>query len=780
MTEFIRFVLRRRWAVSALLLASLALSLYSARTIESRFQFRDFYDYPANPHVELFKQDNAEFGDPAGYVVALVESRDVFRPEILAYVKKLTRELESSQTFVRVRSISNVNVVREKGEDVVSGPLYDEVPASAESMAELKQMALASKLLRRRLLSEDGTMTAILAEMRTPAAFATVEEQRAAVTAVQKVMTASPPPGDVTYRITGAPAIEVEGTDSLNADQSRLMPFVMLVLLCILYLTFRSWHGIVLCLASVLTAVIWTFGVFSLFGRPVDIIASIIPTTLLVYAVVDPVFVLSRVLSKADAGRSKSDSIVESLSELALPCFLTSVATALGFAGFALARSPMIRYFGITVAIGVLLAWVTSITVLPLLLSMFPLPKRRFEAIGSNRVIAAFIASTWRAVAPRAWSVAAVAVIAVLGTAAYARSIIIDNTYFGDLPQGKVVADARLLENKLSGVVRLIVHLAGPVDAMKDPKVLQAIERVDIGMEQEPMVTTSSSLADVVGEANAVFSGDPAARRVADSRSLNAQYLALIDPLDRADFVTADYSKSHIAILLKDRGSAETLKLTERLQRLIDDVGFGELGVKASLTGNGVVGYQEIDELCRELLWGFVLALSVIVLLEWILFRSLRLALISVLPNLVPVAACFLTLHLLGHPLRLDSVLVLCISIGGLFNTTIHIAARVRSRVAEGNHEPVRVIAEALSTVGPAALFTTVTLSAGFAVLTLSSFPGLRMLGLLSMVTLVAGFIADLLVTPALLWIAFDWKKAARESVRPIAEALPANGASLE
>jgi len=772
MATFVKFIIRQRWAVTAFLVASLALALFSARTIESRFQFRDFYDYPANPHVALFKQDNAEFGDPAGYVVTLLESDEVFRPEVLAYIKKVTRQLESAQTFVRVRSLSNVNVVREKGEEVVSGPLFDEVPATQQAMADLKRAALDSRLLRRRLLSEDGKVTAILAEMRTPAAFATVEEQRAAVNAVEKLIAASPPPSTASFRITGAPAIEVEGTDSLNADQERLMPIVLLVLLGILYLTFRSWHGIVLCLASVLVATIWTFGIFAQFHRPLDIIASIIPTTLLVYAVVDPIFVLARVLSKVDAGRSKTDAIVEAFSELALPCFLTSVTTSLGFAGFVMARSPMIRYFGITVAIGVLLAWVTTVVVLPVLLSFSPLPKRRFASLGTNRVLAAFLASCWRWVAPRSVAVVAIALALLVGAGLYARNLIIDNTYFGDLPQGKVVADARVLEQKLSGVVRLIVYLSGAPDSMKDPKVLKAIEQVDHAMEQEKMVTTSSSLADVVGEANAVFSGDSQAHHVAETRTLNAQYLALIDPVDRGDFVSADYSKSHMALLLEDRGSFETLKLTERLQRQLDAAGFAELGVRASLTGNGMVGYQEIDELCRELLVGFITALGIIVLMEWVMLRSLRLALISVLPNLLPVAGCFVMLRLLGYPLRVDSALVLCISIGGLFNTTIHLAARVRSRVAEGRHEPLPVIGEALAAVGPASLFTALTLSAGFSVLITSSFPGLRMLGLLSTLTLLLGFFADLIVTPTLLRLGFDWKKAARESIRPT-EAVP-------
>lgn len=781
MVAFLRFILGHRWLTGGVILISMFLAIYSARTIESRFQFRDLYDYPANPHVELFKQDNKEFGDPAGYVVALIQSKDVFEPQVVAYVQRLTDALEPNDIFIRVRSLTNARAVRAAGDEVVSGPLLAEIPKDKSALDAIKNFALNSGLLSRRLVSKDATTTAVLAEMRTPASFATVAEQHAALETVQKAIAANPPPAGVTVRITGAPAVEVAGTEALDEDQGRLMPFVLLLLIAILFFTFRSWHGIVLCLASVIVATIWTFGIFSLFGRPLDMISSIIPTTMLVYAVVDPIFVLARVLTKADQGRSRTEAIYEAFSELALPCFLTSLTTSLGFAAFVAARSPMIRYYGITVAIGVLLAWVTTITVLPLLLSIVPLPKRRFAAIPTTRLVESGISRGWTLLRNHARPVALAAVAFVVAGGLYARSLYVDNTYIGDLPRGPILDDVRELERKLSGVVRLIVHLEGPEDSLKRPEVLKAIEAVDKAAEKEPLVTSSSSIADLVAEANQAFNnGDPAEHRVPDSRSLNAQYLSLLDPNDRADFATADYKRTHIAILLEDHGSAETQRIAERVQRAVDAAGLKSLGIRASLTGNAVVAYREVDELCRELLWGFITAFSIIVVLEILLFQSLRLALISVLPNLVPVVACFTTLRLINYPLRIDSVLVLCISIGGLFNTTIHIAARIRQLVKGGEHDAESVIGRSLVAVGPSSLFTALTLSAGFSVLLLSKFPALQMLGLLSTITLMSGFFADMIVTPALMRFGFDWGRAARESMRPVAPAEPALSTTFE
>jgi hypothetical protein len=168
-------------------------------------------------------------------------------------------------------------------------------------------------------------------------------------------------------------------------------------------------------------------------------------------------------------------------------------------------------------------------------------------------------------------------------------------------------------------------------------------------------------------------------------------------------------------------------------------------------------------------LWGFVAAFSIVVALEWAMFRSLRVALVSVIPNLVPIAACFITMRLAGLHLRVDNSLVLCVSVGGLFNTTIHIVARILQEIRAGATDPDAIIERSLRAVGPPSLYTAVVLSLGFAVMGLSPFPGLQALGLLSMVTLMTGFVSDATVTSTLMRSTFDWRRA-------IAAARPAAG----
>jgi uncharacterized protein len=759
-SRFIRLLLIHRWLVGAVLLLSIGLSAYSARTIRVRFQFRDFYDYAQNPRLPLFKQDLNEFGDPGGNIIVVVESADIFEPKVLDYLRRVTVALEASPAFSRVRSLTNTEAIRGRGDEVTTGPLLSAVPKDAQALKDIQTFALNSPTLRRRLVSADGRTTAVLVEMRIAAPLSNVEEEQAAIARVESIVSKIPQPASASVHLTGAPIVDVAVTKSLTRDQMVLTPGVVAVLSLVLLLTFRSLHGIVLCLTAVGVATVWTAGLFALAQRPVDLVGSVIPTTLLVYGVVDPIFVLTRVLHKYEAGVTKQDAIVQAFSELALPCFLTSLTTALGFAAFVTSRQLTIRYYGATVAVGVLLAWLTTITVLPLLISIVPLPKRRFNTFVLTRGIDTALQLVWSRLRARAPLTIAVACSALALGAWFGSKLRIDNVYVNELPVGETRNEVRQLEQNLAGVMPLTVHLQGPENAMKRPEVLQRMATVEQAMKEQPLVTLAISLADLVSEANQAFhGGDPASRVVPASPRLIAQYLALLDPSSRASLVTEDYARAHILMLLADAGSAKTHAMADQLQRSVEHAGFDALGIQAEVTGIANVSYREFDDVVRQLLAGFVWAFATIIALQWLVFRSLRIALISVVPNLLPVAACFVALRVFQIHLKIDTALVLCISVGGLFNTTIHFAARTRQLAAAGASDPDKVIELAMRAVGPPALFTALALSAGFSVLLLSSFPGLQALGLLSMVTLTVGFFSDMIVTAALLRVGFDWRR---------------------
>jgi predicted RND superfamily exporter protein len=764
--RLITTILRHRTLAFALIALSLILSAAGASRIRVRFSHRDFWAYDANPDAPTFERYTREFGDPGGHVVVVLQSDDIFRSPNLEYVAQLSRDLAPNPLFSHIRSLSTVRIPRGAGDSVETGVLMESVPATPRALADLRNTVMQSRLLSRTLISKDGTTTAILAEMRVPTAMATVAQESEAIEAVRGALAKRPPPPDLAAVVTGGPSVEVAATRALVRDQMILSPAVIAVILLALAVTFRSPHGVVVAMGTLGVSVAWTFGIFGLLKHPIDMVNSSAPTLILVYGVVDPVFVVTRYLHKVQRSTTSESAIVDTLREMALPCFLTSLTTALGFAAFTTATMPTVRYVGIIVAIGVAFSFVTTLTVLPLLLSIVPPPKRSFSSLSLQSFVDRALQRSWTAVNRHRGPVLACgATILALGIVA-GRGLRIDNGYVDTVPNGPERRAVRLLEQELSGVLRFVAYFEGPPESMRRPEVLHAIAEVDATAEAEPIVNTSSSLPDLLAEMNQAFEGeDPREYRVPSSPSLIAQYLTLVDPVDRADFVDESYSRTHIRILATDRGGLAAAHLRDVLQRKLADQHFERFGIHASLTGNGAITYRELDRMVVEMLWGFVIAFVIVVVTEFIVFRSLRIALASVLPNLMPLGGCFLTMRLFGANFRIDTSLVLSVSIGALFNTTIQIIARIRLEISAGAFDPDDIIERALRAVGPASLYTAVILSAGCSILLLSGFPGLRMLGLLAVVTMFTAFFSDAVFTTTLMRLVYDWRLKPAPSV---------------
>jgi predicted RND superfamily exporter protein len=774
--RFIRLLLRHRaWSIAVLAL-SLVAAAFGISKIRVQFSYRDYYDYPANKDLPTFIRYTEQFGDPGGCVVLLLQTDDVFRPATLSYVAAISSDLAAGGPFSRVRSLSTVRLVRAVGDSVEAGVLMSRVPDTPEGLANLRDTILRSKLLSRRLVSDDGTTTAVLADMRTPASVATIAEESEAIDAVRKAIERRPPPPGLTATITGGPSVEAGVARSIVHDLFVMTPASLVVILIALVVTFRSAHGVLLAMVTLTVSVLWTAGLFGLIGRPIDLLGTVSPAAILVYGAVDPIFVLTRYFNKLEITASRERALLEALSELLLPCFLTSLTTALGFAAFATATMPTVRYLGLVVAMGVALSFVTTVTVLPLLLSIVPPPRRALSTFGLQRAVVGGLERAWRAANAHRGVVVASAVAVLALTVVTTRQLRVGNSYVETLPDGPDRRAVRLIEQKLSGITRFVVYLEGPPGSMVRPEVLRAIAAVEARAEQEPQVNSTASLPDLLATANQAFAGGDASDwRLPDSGSLIAQYLSLLDPRDRGDFVDQDDSQTAIAILATDDGGVAAKHLREVLEGAVDKQHFQDYGVRVSLTGNGVMTYRELDKIVVQIVYGFGVAFAIVLALEFLIFRSIRIALISIVPNLLPVCTCFVAMHLLRMDLRLDNALVLCLSIGALFNTTIHIVARIRQEIAAGATDTDAIVERALKAVGPASFYTAAVLSCGFAVLLLSNFPGFKQLGLFALVTMLTAFFSDVVFTTTFMALFYDWDgafaRARRSPRRPLGAA---------
>jgi predicted RND superfamily exporter protein len=744
--------------VLACIVALSVAAVASATRIEIRFAFRNFFDYPTNPDVATIDRYHEYFEDPSGFVALVVENDDVFSRETLAYVETLTHALEPDPIFSHVRSITNARAIRWESDSVDVGTLLPTAPASKVQADHVRNVAADSTLLHRILVSDDSRATLIAAQLAVPPSSSTLADLRRAIHAVNDVIAAHPPPPNVRLRVTGSPVLEVEASDALVNDQLVFTPIALALIMMALWFAFRCAHGVVMPVIAISVAAVWTAGIYPLFGLPLDMVSSTMPATLLVYAAVDPIFVLRRYIDKLRDGLPKHDAIIATYNELTLPCFLNSLTTAVGFASFMTLHLPIIVNFGAVMAIGVMLAFVTTLVVLPLLLAVLPPPPQIAMSGRLSAVIDRSLVALWRWLNAhrRAVVIGAAALIVTGGLFGMKQTVSVFYTRI--LPPGATEDDIRFLERKFVGVIRSAVFLEGPADTMKQPAVLRAIEKIDDTASRFAIVTAALSVSDIVKEMNRAFmEGDPAQFKIPDSATLSAQYLQMIDPADRGRLVTEDYSRTHVMIFSVDQGTAAWRPMRDAVMAVADRE-LQPFGVTAHMTEQSPAGFDALDALVYDVLWGFIVAFALVMALIAIVMRSIRLAILSAIPNLVPVMACFVLLRVFDITLRVGTVLFLSVSVGGLFNTTIQLVARVRQRYADGM-TPDDALEHAVRDVGPPALFTAVILSAGFAIFGLSRFPDLRVFGLLATTTLLVAFVSDMMLSTTLVRVFSRWRR---------------------
>ena len=436
----------------------------------------------------------------------------------------------------------------------------------------------------------------------------------------------------------------------------------------------------------------------------------------------------------------------------AWPCLITSATTALGFGAFAITNLPLMQDYGVFLGVGVLFAYLASVAWLPALLCVVPAPRQGYSERRLVRKVSAFLGwIPFRRRGFRLTTLVGSLVLLGLCTAVAATQNRMDVLYTRELPPHvESMRTNTILSKELSGVMRTAVVIDAPPGQIKEPEVIRAIDRIDRWAEGHGFVRSSLSLADIIREMNQAFNGGDAKHHtIPRSRALIAQYLAMMDPDTRSDFVRDDYSRTHVRILSEDFGSQVGNPFHAGLERVAREALKGTK-VTYTLTGYAPVAYAGLETLIKQMLWSFGIAFVTIAVLVLVAFRSVRAGLLACVPNLLPTAVCLAILPFLGIALRTGTVLFLSVSVGIIYDNTIHLLARVKELRGEGAGAE-EAVQGALASVGPPAIYSALLIAFGFGIFILSKFEVLMVFGVCCVGVVLVGLAADLLLTPSLL-----------------------------
>jgi predicted RND superfamily exporter protein len=711
--------------------------------------------------------------------------------EVMRKIARLTTALEDEVPFVyEVKTLVNAELMRGHADGIDVFELEDHFPETQAELLALRPLYLDTPLLVGGLVSGDATHGGIVIEMDRsstdpldeirldPEGGDDVENLYPQVTdSVIEAILARPEFDGIDFYHSGDVPLNSVYNRVITSESQRLGAITSGVIAVVLALSFRSLVGVLGPLVVVQISVILCVALIALLGWTLDLVFSSAPTLLTAIGVAHSVHILSEFRARFRQLGDRREALVQTIYLVGTPCLLTSVTTAVGFAAMSFVPIKSVAHSGTYTAFGVLAAFAMSITLLMALLSFgrrtgVPAGPEGVDR-GGQRVEAALAAVAAFDVRHRRSILAVFAALFVASLAGVAQ-LVVDSNWLNDFSDRMPIkAETERIDRVMGGTTNLVYLFdAGVEDGIKDPAVLREIERVQrLGEAHPTLVRKTYSIVDVLKDLNRAFhGGDPDWYRIPETRELVAQYLILYEMSggeDAEEYVSPDYRRASLELRLK-------LGPFSEMAELADGIG-AELAARplevstVDVTGIGALWLKLMGYIVSSQVIGFSLAFGAISLMMVAVLRSLRVGVISMVPNLAPVALSLGAMGWFGILLDYSKVSIAAVAIGIAVDDTIHLVLRYRHEfLRRGSYHEALVAA--MQDVGRALLITSVALVCGFLVLTLSVLDTQTTQGVLLAATIVSALVADFLLMPALV---LTWKPFGPEDARSHAERLP-------
>lgn len=775
-------------------------------SLESFFEDDD----PVKVSYDRFKQ--VFEGDEYIYVVYRAKDGDIFSGPSLSALKGVYEDLARYRLkmddpsapspldhIVEIKSLINVNYLEASGDTLYSRPFIgDRLPGNREARERLRKQALShpdypfvflsqdcrfgGMLLRTDFNSEPleraGAETSLdpfvsgetvsLDQPEAPAGTKTaapqfrktgMDEYARVVSAVEDILNQPQYLEALEFHPVGEPVLMDFFADVVMSDLGRIMGMVFLLILVMLVVLFRSLSAVVWPVVIVVSSLIWLYGIIGWSGVTMSIMVQVMMFLMLAVGVADAVHILSGYLHIRNTGMDHAGALSRVMKKSGMACFLTSFTTAAGLFSLALVPVEPIAVFGLFSAIGVLIAFVLTILLMPLMLDLWsPYSVKRPD---KGRWIRKTIEVIGSAGLKRpGWVIGGFALLTLLFGYGLMQ-LRVDSVDMEVLKKGYPLRESyEIVNDHMGGSGNMEIALYFKTEqALKDPGVLnemEALQRYLIEYDGSRVMKTLS-LVNAVKESNkALHNGDASFYSIPQDPHELAQTLFLFEnanPKDRRRLVTDDYSRARIGIRTKNMGSVESLAFMARVQDYLDRH-FGPLesrypAMDVVMTGHMALLAAMLDHISWAQIKSFGLTLVVISLVLFLVFGSMKAGVIAMIPNVFPIVVTFGIMGFRGIPLDMDTLLIAPIIIGLAVDDTIHFLTHYKLELERFGDIP-RASAHVLKEAGQAIAFTSLILAAGFSMFVTTFHNGLSHFGILSAIAILTACVADLCLLPAL------------------------------
>jgi uncharacterized protein len=768
------FVIKHRLVLLISLFAVTGVMGYFASKVKLSYEFARAIPTD-NPKYQDYVAFRQKFGDDGNMLVVGVRSDSMFEPAIFNAYASLQRSLKKVADVDDVLSIpSSIMMVKDSASQKLNVVrIFRDSMATRQEMDTDKTVFMGLPFYRNVLYNPE-TKAYLMGvrinkdSLNSPKRTQIVNDITAAVERFEQAT-------KIETHLSGLPLIRTRVADRIQQEMKFFLIGSLVLSALILLLFFRSFSTMLLSLTVVIMGVIWTLAVMYICGYNITLLTALTPPLVVVIGIPNCIYFINKYHTSYLSGNDKNQALVNMVSKMGVVTLFCNITAAIGFAVFALTKSAILKEFGVVAGISIMLIFVISFILLPAVLSYLPAPKTAQVKYLDSRWLTALLAKTEDWVLHRKRTIAVVTVV-VLGIAVAGITRLKTVAYIvDDLPKtDKIYTDLKFFETNFKGVMPLEIL----IDTKRPKGILRsAIDIRKIAVFQDsvlavqPNVGKPLSVVDGIkfsyqalsqGSGDSTYTlpafGNPLADLHKGLREVQVkEQNGTADARDTAmrklmgSFVDSSEQYLRISMTMADIGTQALPKVLENIQQKAADLLDSNYSVK--LTGTSITFLEGskfiINGLKESIFWAFLL----IAVCMLYLFRSFRILICSLIPNLVPLVVTAGIMGWAGVPLKPSTVLVFSVALGIAVDITIRFLVNYRQELPANHFNVQQTVRNTIRQTGLSIVYTSLVLTAGFVIFCASSFGGTFALGWLTSVTLLTATATNLLLLPVLLLV---------------------------
>lgn len=713
-------------------------------------------DHPENVQYRNFIK---KFGEEGNSLVFAVQDTAFFQPENIKAWQAFNEFLETQSEIDFVLSIHNILeiVKNEKAKQIEFTELPKVDWENPKAQEKFKQKLFLELPFYKGLLFDESTQVLRSVAFMKPEIVNTKQRKdfvfKTLIPAVENFESKT----QVDVKVSGMPYVRTLNAQNIVDEIGLFVLGATLLTTFIFFLFFRSFRATFISLFVVAIGVMWAFGVLGWLRYEITVLTALIPPLIIVIGVPNCIFLINKYQQEVAKHGNKAKSLQRVISKIGNATLMTNLTTASGFATFILTNSKILKEFGVVASINIVGVFLLSLLIIPIVYSFMVRPKKKHLKHLQNKTIERFVKWMEHCVRNKRINVYIISLIGLILGIVGIYQIKISGSLIEDMPKkAAFFKDIEFYDQSFNGIVPMEIWIDSKrKNGIVKPATLKRMDALQNTIEEIPELASPLSIVNAVKFVKqAYYNGNPNYYKLPTSQE-NRFILPYLSNSDTKNPLFQSYVDStgqlgRITTYIKDIPTQQMERLQTDLKESIEKI-FPKDRYEVNITGKAVLFLKGTKYLINNLFLSLSLAIFLIALFMAFLFRSFKMILISLIPNLLPLIITAGVMGFTGIPLKPSTILVFSVAFGISVDDTIHFLAKYRQELISNGWKIRTAVYEALRETGISMLYTSIVLFFGFSVFLSSNFGGTRALGGLVSVTLLMAMLANLILLPALL-----------------------------